>query len=384
MVVLPAASQTATAVLSRALLGRRLSGQQLLAVRPPGPAATCVLWGTVSDGSLAGPKSGALMQPHLLERHQTATRVPLAHATGACFLNLVCCTAHAQRPSTTANMQQHVSITSSRGVLLPLSLHPCVASHTQPTAAVAAAQVWTVTGGLLLRALAPQPGAAGQMGWGGPLLGGVGPREVAGCCALALSAVGVPARPEGRSLLRGDAPLAATFASLHPGLFRPCLREVLRVAVMCASCGGPPCAHHPVLAKRVSAWGHQQVTLKRERPTKITGGCQRCGHAWSCHAWSGCIRGGARAHAARARAGHALLGVTYELLLRTERPPPAYAHYAQRTARVGLAAATLYQARRRGPLDRGCGGAQTNVYAVRVCRGTCTDSSTRALLLGTF
>ncbi len=38
--------------------------------------------------------------------------------------------------------------------------------------------------------------------------------------------------------------------------------------------------------------------------------------------------------------------MTYELLLRTERPPPAYAHYAQRTARVGLAAATLYQARR--------------------------------------
>jgi len=58
---------------------------------------------------------------------------------------------------------------------------------------VAAAQVWTVTGGLLLRALAPQPGAAGRVGWGGPLLGGVGPRELAGCCALALSAVGAPA-----------------------------------------------------------------------------------------------------------------------------------------------------------------------------------------------
>ncbi len=96
--------------------------------------------------------------------------------------------------------------------------------------------------------------------------------------------------------------------------------------------------------------------------SETSGGCQRGGHAWSCHACSGCSRGGARAQAARARAGHALLGVTYELLLRTERPPPAYAHYAQRTARVGLAAATLYQARRRGPWTVGVRGAQTNEH----------------------
>lgn len=42
-------------------------------------------------------------------------------------------------------------------------------------------------------------------------------------------------------------------------------------------------------------------------------------------------------------AGHSLLGVFYELLLR-ERPAPAYADYMQRTSRIGLAVATLYQA----------------------------------------
>ncbi|KAK9830891.1 hypothetical protein WJX81_001962 [Elliptochloris bilobata] len=42
--------------------------------------------------------------------------------------------------------------------------------------------------------------------------------------------------------------------------------------------------------------------------------------------------------------GHSLLGVLYELLLR-ERPPPAYADYMQRTSRIGLAVASMYQAR---------------------------------------
>ena len=46
-------------------------------------------------------------------------------------------------------------------------------------------------------------------------------------------------------------------------------------------------------------------------------------------------------------AGHSLLGVFYELLLR-ERPAPAYADYMQRTSRIGLAVATLYQAWRHG------------------------------------
>ncbi|KAK9830890.1 hypothetical protein WJX81_001962 [Elliptochloris bilobata] len=40
--------------------------------------------------------------------------------------------------------------------------------------------------------------------------------------------------------------------------------------------------------------------------------------------------------------GHSLLGVLYELLLR-ERPPPAYADYMQRTSRIGLAVASMYQ-----------------------------------------
>ena len=41
--VLPAASQTATAVLSRTLLKRRLSQQQLLAVRPAAPCPDCTI-----------------------------------------------------------------------------------------------------------------------------------------------------------------------------------------------------------------------------------------------------------------------------------------------------------------------------------------------------
>ena len=42
-----------------------------------------------------------------------------------------------------------------------------------------------------------------------------------------------------------------------------------------------------------------------------------------------------------------MLGVLYELLLR-ERPAPTYADYMQRTSRIGLAVATLYQAWRHG------------------------------------
>ena len=129
--VLPAASQTATAVLSRTLLKRCLSQQQFLAVRPAAPCPVCT--------SCAMPAQQPLSCPV----------VPLGHGL----------------PSSKSTEQSET------------------AEH--------CTQVVIVNIGLLMRAAVPLWGHGGWGGMARPSPQTLGSVQLVGCCALAASAVGV-------------------------------------------------------------------------------------------------------------------------------------------------------------------------------------------------
>lgn len=130
--VLPAASQTATAVLSRTLLKRRLSQQQLLAVRPAAPCPDC----TVCVMPAQQPLSCLV--------------VPLGHGL----------------PSSSKVTEQAET-----------------AEH--------CTQVVIVNIGLLMRAAVPLWVHGGWGGMARPSLQTIGSLQLVGCCALAASAVGM-------------------------------------------------------------------------------------------------------------------------------------------------------------------------------------------------